>query len=80
MGTALGLTANFRMADFEWGWRICFAILGVLTIPPLLISFFAHGTPMYYVEMNKVSKARREFTRTRSDNFDSEFEQMKEKS
>lgn len=55
-------------------------IPGVLAIPPLLISFFAHDTPMYYIEMNKVSQARREFTRTRGDDFDSEFEQMKEES
>ena len=68
------------MAYFEWGWRICFAIPGVLAIPPLLISLFAHNTPLYYIEMNKVSKARREFTRTRGDDFDSEFEQMKEES
>ena len=80
LGTALGLTANFRMADFEWGWGICFAILGVFSIPPLLIFFFAHDTPMYYIEMNKVSKARREFTRTRGDDFDFELEQMKEES
>lgn len=45
-------------------------------IPPLLISIFAHDTPMYYIEMKNFRKARREFTRTRGDGFDSEFYAM----
>ena len=68
------------MANVKWGWRICFAIPGVLAIPPLLISIFAHDTPVYYIEMKNFRKARREFTRTRGDGFDSEFEQLKEES
>ncbi|XP_075665119.1 sugar transport protein 13-like [Castanea sativa] len=68
------------MANFEWGWRICFAIPRVLVIPPLLISIFAHDTPMYYIEMKSFRKARREFTKTRGDGFNSKFEQLKEES
>ncbi|KAF3963602.1 hypothetical protein CMV_012027 [Castanea mollissima] len=49
-------------------------------IPPLLISIFAHDTPMYYIEMKNFRKARREFTRTRGDGLDSEFDQLKEES
>ena len=33
---------------------------------------------MYYIEMKNFRKARREFTRTRGDGFDSKFEQLKE--
>ena len=35
---------------------------------------------MYYIEMKNFRKARREFTRTRGDGFDSKFEQLKEES
>jgi len=41
LGIALGLTINFGMEKFEWGWRLCYAILGVLAFPLFLIFVFA---------------------------------------
>ena len=52
------------------------AIPGFLGIPALLISSFAQDTPIYDIEMKKVSRKRTKFTRTMGKIIDFEFEQL----
>jgi len=52
------------------------AIPGFLAVPALLISSFAQDTPIYHIEMKKVSRKRTKFTKTRGKIIDFEFEQL----